>query len=303
MAPDGGAAYCGMTAAMRFAEPRNMDMRAVPATPGVPILLVDDNAAKRLALVSVLSPLGYSIAEADSGVAALRCLMAQDFAVILLDVRMPIMDGLETAALIRRRRQSEMTPIIFITAHAGDEAMSVDRYAAGAVDFIFAPVVPEELRAKASVFANLFTNAEALAVRARDVQTSADQLRLLADAAPIGIFQTDNENRYVYTNPRWTEITGISAVDVAGKRWDSIIGSEQHSDLVPDLTEERQDQGELSRRFEIHLPRTCSANRAGHFEGHPGHQGWYSRLGRHPGRRHSRGGGGGHHVRRPRQSH
>jgi two-component system sensor histidine kinase/response regulator len=254
MAPDDGAVYCGMTAVMRFAEPRNMDMRAVPATPGVPILLVDDNAAKRLALVSVLAPLGYSIAEADSGVAALRCLMAQDFAVILLDVRMPIMDGLETAALIRRRRQSEMTPIIFITAHAGDEAVSVDRYAAGAVDFIFAPVVPEELRAKVSVFANLFTNAEALAVRARDVQTSADQLRLLADAAPIGIFQTDNENRYVYTNPRWTEITGISAVDVAGKRWDSIIGSEHHSDLVPDLTEEREDQGELSRRFEIHLP-------------------------------------------------
>ena len=88
----------------------------------------------------MLAPLGYSIVEADSGLAALRCVMAQDFAVILLDVRMPIMDGFETAALIRLRRQSEMTPIIFITAHETDEIVGTDRYAEGAVDFIFAPV-------------------------------------------------------------------------------------------------------------------------------------------------------------------
>ncbi len=69
----------------------------------------------------MLAPLGYTIVEADSGVAALRCVTDEDFAVILLDVRMPIMDGIETAALIRRRRQSEMTPIIFITAHANDD--------------------------------------------------------------------------------------------------------------------------------------------------------------------------------------
>ena len=86
--------------------------------------------AKRLALKAVLAPLGYDIVEADSGAAALRCVMAEDFAVILLDVRMPIMDGFETAALIRLRRQSEMTPIIFITAHGRDE-IGTDRYAAG----------------------------------------------------------------------------------------------------------------------------------------------------------------------------
>ena len=82
--------------------------------------------AKRLALKAVLAPLGYSIVEADSGLAALRCVMAQDFAVILLDVRMPIMDGFETAALIRQRRQSEMTPIIFITAYGSDEIVDTD---------------------------------------------------------------------------------------------------------------------------------------------------------------------------------
>ena len=175
----------------------------------VPILLVDDDASKRLALKAVLAPLGYHVVEADSGAAALRRLMAQDFAVILLDVRMPIMDGFETAALIRLRRQSEMTPIIFITAHEADE-IGPDRYAQGAVDFITAPIDVDELRAKVSVFANLFIQAEVVAARAREVQRSADQLRLLTETAPIGIFQTDAENRYTYTNARWTEITGVA---------------------------------------------------------------------------------------------
>ena len=80
-------------------------------------------------------------------------------------------------------------------------SLNINRYAEGAVDFIFAPVEPEALRAKVSVFANLFTKAALLATRAQDVQTSADQLRLLTDAAPIGIFRTDVDNRYVYTNP------------------------------------------------------------------------------------------------------
>ena len=116
--------------------------RTPTQTPPVPVLIVDDNAGKRLALTAVLAPLGYLIVEADSGVAALRCVIDRDFAVILLDVRMPIMDGVETAALIRQRRESEMTPIIFVTAHDGDEMTHTDHYAQGAVDFIFAPVVP-----------------------------------------------------------------------------------------------------------------------------------------------------------------
>src|SRR4029077_9866564 len=136
------------------------------------------------------SPLGYAIVEADSGVAALRCVMAQDFAVILLDVCMPITDGFQTAGLIRQRRESEWTPIIFITGYANDELTTTDQYAEGAVDFIFAPVPPDELRSKVAVFAKLFLRARTLAARAVDVQASADQLRTLTEAAPIGIFQT-----------------------------------------------------------------------------------------------------------------
>ena len=218
------------------------------------ILVVDDNPAKRLSLKAILFPLGYSIIEADSGIAALRCLMAQDFAVILLDVRMPGMDGFETAALIRQRTQSEMTPIIFITAFGRDEIVEIDRYAQGAVDFIFAPVAPEELRAKVSVFANLFIKAQLLAAQAWEVQTSADRLRLLTDAAPIGIFHTDAQNRYIYTNPPWTEITGISPEVAHGQRWDTIIGPQQRATLVDEFPDGALDRAELCHRFEIQSP-------------------------------------------------
>jgi signal transduction histidine kinase/HPt (histidine-containing phosphotransfer) domain-containing protein len=209
-------------------------MKAATAA-SVPILLVDDNAAKRLAVKAVLAPLGFAIVEADSGIAALRCVMAQDFAVILLDICMPTMDGFETAALIRQRRQSEMTPIIFFTAYGSDDIADTDRWAEGAVDFMFAPVPPNELRAKVSVFANLFIKAEALATRAREVQTSADQLRLLTDAAPIGIFQTDATHRYVYTNPRWSEITGVAAHDAIGHTWDAMVDSHPRADQRFDI--------------------------------------------------------------------
>src|SRR5271168_283014 len=127
------------------------------------ILLVDDDVAKRLAIRAILAPLEFTVVEADSGLNALRSVLVQEFAVILLDVCMPTMDGFETAAFIRQRQQSEMTPIIFITAFDEDEIERRDHYSEGAVDFMRAPVDPEELRAKVTVFANLFKKAAALA--------------------------------------------------------------------------------------------------------------------------------------------
>jgi PAS domain S-box-containing protein len=223
--------------------------------PIVPILIVDDDPSKRQALKSILSPLGYSIVEAESGREGLRAVMAQDFAVILMDIVMPSMDGFETAAAVRQRRQSAMTPIIFITAHGKDEILNADLYAEGAVDFIFAPVPPNELRAKVSVFANLFIQAEELAARAREVQTSADRLRLLTDAAPVGIFQTDAQNRYLYTNPRWSEITGIPAEEAEGRAWNTIIPPEHRAGLTAKLSG-AADRAEISDRFELRHPGT-----------------------------------------------
>jgi len=224
------------------------------SVPEIRILIVDDNAVKRLALQAVLAPLGYTIVEADSGRAALRRLLAEDFAVILLDVRMPFLDGFETASLIRQRRQSEMTPIIFVTAFTSDEIEATDRYVEGAVDFIFAPVQPDELRAKVSVFANLFVQAEMLAAKAREVQVSVDQLRRVTDSAPIGIFETDSRNRYVYTNPRWSVIAGIPAEEAVGRDWDSIVGAGHRGDRIVELGDVSTDPTETACRYEIKVP-------------------------------------------------
>jgi two-component system sensor histidine kinase/response regulator len=258
-------------------RPRGPARVAPPVADAVPvsILVVDDNAGKRLALKVILEPLGYSLVEADSGIAALRCLMAEEFAVILLDVRMPEMDGFQTAALIRQRSQFEMMPIIFITALEPDEIDLADRYSQGAVDFIFAPVPPDELRGKVSAFANLFIKAQLLAAAAQEVQTSADRLTLLTDAAPIGIFQTDASNSYIYTNPPWSQITGISAEMASGQRWDTIIDPEQPAELVAEFPKGGDEQAEL--RFEIrkagspsriaHLTSRCVRDSAGVIDG------------------------------------
>jgi two-component system, sensor histidine kinase and response regulator len=125
-------------------------------TPAVSILVVDDDATKRFALRAVLEPLGETVVEAASGSDALRQLLRQDFAVVLLDVRMPVMDGFETAQLIRQRPRSELTPIIFVTALDQAETDMGRGYDLGAVDFIFAPVVPAILRAKVTVFLELY---------------------------------------------------------------------------------------------------------------------------------------------------
>src|SRR5438309_7700828 len=123
------------------------------------ILIVDDSPEKIVALESILEELGQDIVKASSGREALRHLLTRDFAVILLDVRMPEMDGFETAALIRQRPRSEHTPIIFITGFSDDTHVSRG-YSLGAVDYILTPVVPEVLRAKVAVFADLFRKTE-----------------------------------------------------------------------------------------------------------------------------------------------
>jgi len=139
-----------------------MKTRRAPASPKVAstrpptsILIVDDDPSKTVALRSVLDPLGENIVEARSGADALRHLLKQDFAVILLDVRMPIMDGFETAELIRQRPASELTPIIFVTALDQAQTDMGRGYELGAVDFVFSPIVPAILRAKVQVFVEL----------------------------------------------------------------------------------------------------------------------------------------------------
>ncbi len=128
----------------------------VPVGERASVLIVDDTPAKLVALAAIVSGMALEIVTATSGEQALRQLLKRDFAVILLDVNMPTMDGFETATLIRSRPRSEHTPIIFVTAEAHSEAKHIRGYTLGAVDFIYSPIIPEILRAKVRVFVDLF---------------------------------------------------------------------------------------------------------------------------------------------------
>jgi signal transduction histidine kinase len=136
-------------------SPSDIQPTAEPARARVNILIVDDQPANVLALEAVLEELGQNIVQAGSGKEALRCVLEKDFAVILMDVKMPEMNGFETAELIRQRDRSRHTPIIFLTAYEENELSLFRGYSLGAVDFLIKPLVPEVLRSKVSVFVAL----------------------------------------------------------------------------------------------------------------------------------------------------
>ena len=122
----------------------------------VRILIVDDYPENLLALEAILEPTGHTIVRAQSGREALKALLTQDFAVILMDVAMPDLDGFETAALIRGRERSRLTPIIFLTANNKADAHVFKGYSVGAVDYLFKPFVVEVLLSKVNVFVELY---------------------------------------------------------------------------------------------------------------------------------------------------
>ena len=151
------------------------------------ILIVDDDPASLGVMREILSNQGARLVTATSGEEALRKVLDDDFAAIIMDVRMPGIDGFTTASMIRERKRSRYTPIIFVTAHAEDVSTMFKSYRAGAVDFISKPVIPDVLRSKMSVFVGLhdmnrMLNAE-LAERALSEQrlrASEENLRALA---------------------------------------------------------------------------------------------------------------------------
>jgi len=162
------ASVCGLTRPHRTAR-RSLETwftaHHSPWFPTVPsllnsplanILVIDDRAEDRAALEAVLAPLGQNLVLAESGKDALRHILKTEFAVILLDVEMPIMDGLETARMIRQRERSQQIPIIFITGVAVTSVERFRGYAAGAVDYMPKPAIPDILRWKVRVFVDLY---------------------------------------------------------------------------------------------------------------------------------------------------
>jgi CheY-like chemotaxis protein len=141
---------------------------SIDDTPSV--LLVDDRPENLLALAAVLEPLQVRLRTAGSGEDALKALLEEDFAVVLLDVQMPGMDGYETAAHIKGRTRTQNIPIIFLTAIDREAHQAYRGYAAGAVDFLAKPFDPWVLRAKVEVFVGLQKERESLLHRTEDLE-------------------------------------------------------------------------------------------------------------------------------------
>lgn len=171
----------------------NTQMETEP--PKANILIVDDRQDKRLAMQSIIEDLGQNIIMASSGREALRHLLNQEFAVILLDVNMPVMDGFETAVLIRERKSLENVPIIFVSAISDTETHVSRGYSLGAVDYILAPIVPEILRAKVAVFVELYKITEQVRRQAEDLLLARNDLEARVKLRTTELAVTNNALR------------------------------------------------------------------------------------------------------------
>jgi signal transduction histidine kinase len=183
--------------------------------PSASILVVDDVPANLLTLEAVLQPLGQRIVTARSGQEALRALLDEEFAVILLDVTMPGMDGFETAELIRDRNKTRGVPIIFLTAMSSNEQFVLRAYERGAVDYMIKPFDPDILRAKVAVFVELFLMRErvkqlaALEASQRESESARTRLFEMLMQLPMAMAATTGPEHVVeLANPWFGKLAG-----------------------------------------------------------------------------------------------
>ncbi len=203
----------------------------------LPILLVDDQPENLRTLEAVLEPLGHPLVTASSGQGALRMLLEQDFAMILLDVRMPGLDGLETAELIKQRARTRDVPIVFLTA-ARDEVENIARgYGLGAVDYLLKPFDPELLRSKVIVFTELEASRRAL-------KRSEALLSGAFEAAPIGKTVLDADGRIIRSNPAFGHLVGRDASELTGLAVVDLCLDEDRAALLEALEEMSRRQRE-----------------------------------------------------------
>jgi PAS domain S-box-containing protein len=188
------------------------------------ILLVDDHPANLLAVEAILAPLGADVVTAISGEAALRKLLQGDVALVLMDVRMPGLDGFETATLIRKRERNRTTPIVFLTANARERKLVFHGYSAGAVDYLVKPLDPEILRSKVSVFVELWKKTELVkrqeallrAQEMRELERRAEgRFRAIIDSMPACVWVARRDGEIAYCNRVWFEYAaaGMSFFD------------------------------------------------------------------------------------------
>ena len=193
----------------------------------VTILVADDRDDQRAAIKAVLSGPEYRVVEARTGAEALRVLIERDVAALLIDVTMPDGDGIEIAELVRGRARTAALPIVLVTAHAADAELLRRGYRAGVVDVLTKPVLPEALRARVALFAELHRQRAREAARAGDARRTAvlelqlateRRYRELAEALPVIVWTSRPDGFVDYFNQRWFEYSGVT-VDRAAGSW------------------------------------------------------------------------------------
>jgi PAS domain S-box-containing protein len=205
----------------------------------VNILVVDDRPEGIMAVQAVLTDPSYNVIPASSGNEALKALLHNDFAVILMDVQMPIMNGFETAEVIKTREKSRDIPIVFMSAINQDEAYVYQGYGVGAVDYIMKPFDPFILKSKVAIFVEMFKKNKLIQEQAQklyeaEVKTYAQALdkleikslrryQYLADAIPQIVFRLLPEGQYEYFNKVWFEYTGQNITVATGSGWKEAI--------------------------------------------------------------------------------
>src|ERR1041385_3617384 len=200
----------------------------------VKILLVDDEARNLDALESILETSDYTFVRAQSADEALLATLKSDFAAIVLDIKMPGMDGLELGRLIKQRKRSQHVPILFLTAYTLEEQEVLQAYGIGAVDFLSKPINPEILRSKIAVFVSLFRTTRALAsavdalnVEAVQKEAAQEQLRLAKDLLETRVLERTAElaraNREVHDNEERLRLA-LAVAQVATWEWDLATG-------------------------------------------------------------------------------
>jgi PAS domain S-box-containing protein len=220
------------------------------------LLLVDDREENLLALEAILEPLGHRFISVTSGIAALKELLLDDFACILLDVQMPELDGFELASLIKERKRSQHIPIVFVTALSKEEKHVYRGYSAGAVDYIFKPIDSDVLRSKVSVFVELWEKGRQIQEQAKQLheqeltaleRASEERYRQLADAMPQIVWTADAAGQANYFNRRWFEYTGMAREDAGPNAWHMVV----HPDDLPAAVARREQTLHSGETFEI----------------------------------------------------
>jgi PAS domain S-box-containing protein len=213
----------------------------------VNILMVDDQPGKLLSYEAILGPLQENLLKANSGREALEQLLKVDIAVVLMDVSMPDIDGFQLADMIREHPRFQKTAIIFISAVHLSDLDRIKGYERGAVDYISLPVIPELLRAKVSVFAELYRKTQQLeklnrelerrvAERTEELRESESQFRSLANSIPQLAWMTHPDGSIFWYNQRWYDYTGTTFEDVKGWAWKTV----HHPDYLHEVTRKFQ---------------------------------------------------------------